>query len=152
MTTSLVSALAYKTKSVDAAGNTAAIETADIVDQGRAYHSSYFEMLGEQGWPGLSIWLWLQVLGVWQMERLRRRGKDRTGLDQQWQAPLANALQLAQIVYLAGSLFVGIAYQPFVWMLIALQISLSTYVARQRRHESAVPIFARHTPLAGATA
>ena len=122
--------IAYKTQSADAAGNTTAIETNEVVDEGRAYHSSYFEMLGEQGWPGLILWLWLHALGLWQMERLRRRWKDRTGPNEQWQAPLATALQLAQIVYLAGSVFVGIAYQPFILMLIGLQCGLWSYLKR----------------------
>jgi probable O-glycosylation ligase (exosortase A-associated) len=122
--------IAYETKAADATGNTTAVETTAVVDAGRAYHSSYFEMLGEQGYPGLALWLWLQALGVWQMERLRRRWKNRTGADEQWQAPLANALQLAQLVYLAGAVFVGIAYQPFILMLIGIQCALWSYLRR----------------------
>ena len=103
---------------------TVAIEYREVTDEARAYHSAIFEMLGEQGWPGLGLWLWLHALGLWQMERIRRRWRDRTGADEQWQAPLAGALQVAQIVYLVGSLFQGIAYQPFILMLIGLQIGL----------------------------
>ena len=87
-------------------------------------------MLGEQGWPGLILWLWLQAAGLWQMERIRARWKHRTGPGETWQAPLANALQQAQLVYLAGSLFVGIAYQPFIFMLIGLQCGLWSYLKR----------------------
>ena len=122
--------LNIQTAKTEADGNTVAVEVDDIQDQARAYHSSYFEMLGEQGWPGLFVWLWLQALGLWQMERLRRRWKDRTGPGQTWQAPLATALQHAQLIYLVGSLFVGIAYQPFVLMLIGLQCGLWTYLRR----------------------
>lgn len=120
----------YQMNEAASSGNTTAIESSTVEDEGRAFHSSYFEMLGEQGWPGLMIWLWLHALGLWQMERIRRRWKDRTGEGQQWQAPLANALQLAQIVYLVGSAFVGIAYQPFVLMLIGLQCALWSYLKR----------------------
>ncbi|MXO60755.1 putative O-glycosylation ligase, exosortase A system-associated [Altererythrobacter salegens] len=104
-----------------------------VTDQGRAYHSSYFEMLGEQGWLGLGLWLWLQLLGVWHMERIRwmfRRGED--GKDC-WQRGMATALQQAQIVYLIGSLFVGIAFQPFIYMLVGLQCGLWSYVRRTTR-------------------
>jgi len=122
--------IAYMTKTADQAGNTTAVESKAVVDQGRAYHSSYFEMLGEQGYPGLFLWLLLHGLGIWQMELLRRRWTNRTGVNEQWQAPLANALQLAQIVYMAGSLFVGIAYQPFILMLIGIQCALWSYLRR----------------------
>jgi probable O-glycosylation ligase (exosortase A-associated) len=101
-----------------------------VTDAGRAFHSGYFEMLGEQGWPGLILWLWLQLLGLWQMERIRWKWKKRTGPDEQWVAPLANALQLAQCAYLVGALFIGIAYQPFILMLIGLQCGLWSYLRR----------------------
>lgn len=87
-------------------------------------------MLGEQGWPGLILWLWLQASGLWQMERIRRRWRNRTGPNEQWQAPLATALQHAQLIYLLGSVFVGIAFQPFILMLIGLQCGLWSYLKR----------------------
>lgn len=108
-------------------GNTVAVEYREVTDEARAYHSAIFEMLGEQGWPGLTLWLWLQLLGVWQMERLRRRWRGRTAAHEQWQAPLASALQFGQIIYLVGSVFQGIAYQPFILMLIGLQCALWSY-------------------------
>ena len=120
----------YHTLATDTAGNNSEVGKKLVVDKSRAFHSSYFEMLGEQGWPGLLVWIWLQALGLWQMERLRRRWSKRTGAGEQWQAPLANALQQAQIIYLAGSLFVGIAYQPFILMLIGVQCGLWTYLRR----------------------
>ena len=124
----------YKRKVEVGDGNSTAIETVKVEDKGRAFHSSYFEMLGEQGWPGLALWLWLQGLGVWQMERLRRRYLKRAKEDPQpgeeWKAALANALQQAQVVYLVGALFVGIAYQPFILMLIGLQCALWSYLRR----------------------
>ena len=86
--------------------------------------------MSSPGWPGLTLWLWLQALGLWQMEKIRRRYKQRTGPNEQWQGPLANALQQAQLVYLAGGLFVGIAYQPFVFMLVGLQCGLWSYLRR----------------------
>jgi probable O-glycosylation ligase (exosortase A-associated) len=105
--------------------------TYDIVtDKARAYHSSYFEMLGEQGWPGLVLWLWLQLLGVWQMERIRWRYKRTEEGTQSWQWGLATALQQAQLVYLLGAAFVGIAYLPYSFMLIGLQCGLWSYVKR----------------------
>lgn len=108
-------------------GNTIAVEYREVTDEARAYHSAIFEMLGEQGWPGLTLWLWLHLLGIWQMERIRRRWRKRIADHEQWQAPLASALQFGQIIYLVGALFQGIAYQPFILMLIGLQCALWNY-------------------------
>ncbi|WP_425228190.1 DUF5935 domain-containing protein [Sphingomonas sp.] len=99
------------------------------IDQGRAYHSAYFEMLGEQGYPGVALWLLINLAGLWRMEVLRRRYRD--GGDA-WAGSLAAALQTAQLVYLLGAGFIAIAFQPFIYMLIGAQIGLDTYLARQR--------------------
>ena len=37
----------------------------------------YFEMLGEQGLPGLALWLLIHALGLWQMERSAAAGAGR---------------------------------------------------------------------------
>ncbi|MGN3974506.1 DUF5935 domain-containing protein [Tsuneonella sp. SYSU-LHT278] len=111
----------------DLGGGNTAVRYEDHTDRARAYHSAIFEMLGEQGWPGLALWLWIHLLGLWQMERIRRRWRGRPEADRQWQAPLAVALQFAQVIYLVGSLFQGIAYQPFVLTLIGVQCGLWTW-------------------------
>lgn len=117
-----------------------AADEREVVDEGRAYHSSFFEMLGEQGFPGLIMWLIIHVGGVWRMEMVRRMYLKRNRKDEEWVAPLALALQNAQIIFLVGSLFVGIAFQPFVYMLIAMQLGLDTYLTRRRKEAAWKPI------------
>ena len=99
-------------------------------DAGRAYHSSYFEMLGEQGYPGLTLWLTLHALGLLRMEVIRRRWRKAEGADL-WIAPLATALQHAHLIYLVGAAFVGIAFQPFIYMLVGLEIGFDAYLRRR---------------------
>ena len=106
----------------------------EVNDKSRAYHSSYFEMLGEQGYPGFLLWFLLHVSGLVQMELLHRKYRRTERADMQWVSPFAVSLQNAQIIYLVGCLFVGIAFQPFVYMIIALQIGFWTYM-RRREHE-----------------
>ncbi len=114
-------------------GNVQSVATDETSDKARAFHSAYFEMLGEQGWPGLALWLVLQLSGLVQLEmviqRLRRSKDPRDMAD----SAMAVALQQGHIVYMAGANFVGIAYQPFVFMLIGLQIALVEQVRRRAR-------------------
>lgn len=126
----------YSTTAVEASGNTSSVQSTQIVEQGRAFHSAYFEVLGEQGWPGLTIWLTLQALGLIQLEWMRIRLKRSTDPLDHSDRFLATALQQGHIVYLTGALFVGVAYQPFIYMLIALQIALTEQVRRRRLPES----------------
>ncbi len=123
-------------------GNTVSVEYREVTDEARAFHSAIFELLGEQGYPGLAIWLLLHGLGVWQMERTYRRWKGATAESEAWISPLAAALQIASLIYLAGALFQGIAYQPVMLMIVGLQIGLHSYVARL---ESAKPLGERET-------
>jgi probable O-glycosylation ligase (exosortase A-associated) len=133
---------------------TAGSPTMQVVDQqlqddkSRAYHSSYFEMLGEQGFPGLILFLLIHGIGLVRMEALRRRFGGKQG-DEAWIAPLATALQSGQIVYLVGSLFIGIAFQPFIYMLLAVQIGFDRWVCRTHGGKAARPAI---QPLGGAPA
>ncbi len=120
----------FQTRSVAGEGANTSVEYVEVTDKGRAYHSAFFELLGEQGFVGFGLWLWLQALGVWQMERVRRkfaRSTDPAG--QSWHR-LANALQQAQLIYLVGALFIGVGYQPFMFMLLAVQIALASLAGR----------------------
>jgi probable O-glycosylation ligase (exosortase A-associated) len=111
-------------------GNTSAVTYETVVDEARAFHSAFFEVLGEQGWPGFIAWMWMHALGLWHMEKIRRRWRQKAGDGEDWQAPFATALQYAHIIYLVGSLFQGIAYQPFILLLVGVQIGFATYLAR----------------------
>ncbi len=138
----------YDTVKTVGEGASTRVERSLTVDKSRAYHSSYFEMLGEQGWPGLILWLSINLIGVIRMEVLRRRYLG-AGEDQAWIAPLATALQFAHLIYLFGGAFVGIAFQPFVYMLVGAQIGLDTYLGRKRSETAWRPMRpAARTPAA----
>lgn len=127
--------LRVQTVSTSGSGPVQIIDQQLLEDRGRAYHSSYFEMLGEQGFPGLILFLLIHGIGLLRMEVLRRRHHGAEGPDA-WISPLATALQGAQIIYMVGSLFVGIAWQPFVYMLLSIQIGFDTVVSRRARNEA----------------
>lgn len=112
-----------------------------IVDEGRAFHSAYFEMLGEQGWLGLCIWLFIHLSGLLRMEVLFRRYKGRGPEDGHWIAGLATALQQANVIYLIGAAFIGVAFLSFAYMLIAMQIALDAYAGRFEKARNRKPFF-----------
>jgi probable O-glycosylation ligase (exosortase A-associated) len=129
----------YDTEKVDGVAGNSSVERKLTVDKARAYHSAYFEMLGEQGYPGLALWIVINMVGIARMEMLRQRYR-KAPEDQAWVAPLAAALQSAHIVYLLGAAFIAIAFQPFIYMLIGAQIGLDTYLARKAREAAWRPI------------
>jgi O-antigen ligase len=131
----------YKTRQAVQTGDTTTIESVEVIDKARAYHSAYFEVLGEQGWFGIGLWLAIQGLGILQLELIRWRLRKSTDPVDRANASLANALQIAHAVYLVGSLFVGIAYQPFIFYLVAVEIGLVLAVKRR-----AAPVEPRRAP------
>lgn len=126
----------YETTKTETAGASTETTGAVVVDKSRAYHSSYFEMLGEQGWPGLILFLLIHGIGILRMEVLRRRYSKRAVEDDRWIGDLATALQHGHIIYMVGSIFVGIAFQPFVYMLVGMQIGLDSYASRRAKQAS----------------
>jgi probable O-glycosylation ligase (exosortase A-associated) len=129
----------YEKVAVKEDGSVAKVDHSLEVDKARAYHSAYFEMLGEQGWPGLAIWLVINLAGLFRMEVLRRRYRNPEP-GQEWIAPLASALQNAHFIYLLGATFIAIAFQPFIYMLVGAQIGLDTYCARKRAESAWRPL------------
>ncbi len=122
-----------------------------FIDEGRAWHSAYFEMLGETGYPGLLLFLSLHLLSLVRMEVIRRRYAKAEG-DKAWIAPLATALQHFQIIYLVGALFVAIAFNGLALMVVAAQIGLDNWVRRQERAERKLPSWGKAEPVGAATA
>jgi probable O-glycosylation ligase (exosortase A-associated) len=130
----------FETVTQDETGGQTDVESSVKTDKARAYHSAYFEMLGEQGYPGLILWLLIHGIGLIRMEIVRRRFRDPPAESERWIGALAEALQHAHIIFLVGALFVGIALQPFAYMLVGLQIGLDTYAKRRATEEAWKPI------------
>jgi probable O-glycosylation ligase (exosortase A-associated) len=136
----------YDIVKADGTKDNAKLDSKLTTDHARAYHSAYFEMLGEQGWPGIIIWALICVGGLFRMEVIRQRYRKAEG-DEAWIAPLASALQAGQLLYMLGACFIAIAFQPFMFMLIGAQIGLDTYLKRKRAEASFQPMIKRRAPV-----
>ncbi|MGZ8361685.1 MAG: DUF5935 domain-containing protein [Allosphingosinicella sp.] len=121
-----------RTTSVAGTEGSQTVATMSQADEGRAWHSSYFEMLGEQGWPGLVLFLAVQFISLVRLEMIRRRYRRVEGEDA-WIAPLATSLQHFQLIYMLGSAFVQTAFQSFGWFIVATQIGFDVWLKRRER-------------------
>ncbi|MGB3721351.1 MAG: DUF5935 domain-containing protein [Pacificimonas sp.] len=126
-------------------------QTFTSTDRARAFHSSYFEMLGELGYPGFIIWISIVILAFWQSRVLVSREKRYRKTfepdipqmkDSEWAGSFGTAVSTFLPVYMAGSLFVGIAFQPAFYSIVALMISV-TYL----RQETMATAPASRTPV-----
>jgi probable O-glycosylation ligase (exosortase A-associated) len=100
---------------------------------GRAFHSIYFEVLGEQGWVGLALFLGVAVSTFFGLRRLVKRVRGVPHLA--WAADMSNALQTGLAVFMTAGAFVGIGFQPAFWYFIAMSVSLREYVRRAQQQQ-----------------
>ena len=99
-----------------------------ITIHGKAFHSIYFEILGETGIIGFTIWLLLIVGFFLAMLRLWRQTRSRDGAE--WLGDLAATLMTAVTIYMVGGAFVGIGYQPMLYDLLAISVAATEYWRR----------------------
>jgi putative inorganic carbon (hco3(-)) transporter len=118
----------------------------EYVVTGRAFHSIYFEILGEHGYLGFGIFALIMATMFITMFRIRRKTRDIAELA--WLHDLMKALMMATLIYLAGGNFIGIGFQPPLYYFIAIVISAGQYYARATRRS---PIPVRQTPDTPAT-
>jgi len=98
---------------------------------GKAFHSIYFEILGEQGIPGFIMYFLMILLSLLKLHSLKKTWRDHPGMD--WLVALADALTSAIVIVLVGGAFVGIAYQPFIFYMVSLTVAIDQYAARVKR-------------------
>lgn len=97
-------------------------------------HSIIFEVLGEQGYVGLLLFLALGLatfVRAWAIER-KVRGRE----DVAWAGGLARMCQVALVGYLVGGAFLGLAYFDLPYAIMAIVVTTGEVVRRQMAGES----------------
>ncbi|RZJ85337.1 MAG: putative O-glycosylation ligase, exosortase A system-associated [Massilia sp.] len=101
---------------------------------GKAFHSIYFEMLGEQGIPGFIMYFSMILLALLKLRSLKKTWKDHAGMA--WLVALADALTASILIFLAGGSFIGIAYQPYIFYMVSLTVAIDQYAGRVTRDQA----------------
>jgi probable O-glycosylation ligase (exosortase A-associated) len=100
-------------------------------------HSIYFEVLGEQGFVGLGLFLMLGLMtwrtASWVIARARR---DR---EKRWLADLAAMIQVSLVGYASAGAFLGLAYFDYYYTLIALVVLCKTILVSDAASTVAEP-------------
>lgn len=112
-----------------------------LVVHGLAFHSIYFEVLGEHGWPGLALFLSLFAVGLGYLQAVVRRTRKVPELA--WCRDLAVALQACLLTVAACGAFIGIAFQPTIYYMLAAATCLRQYVRRCEAAPAALPVARR---------
>ncbi|WP_431285416.1 putative O-glycosylation ligase, exosortase A system-associated [Humitalea sp. 24SJ18S-53] len=108
-----------------------------VVMRSKAFHSIYFEVLGEQGFPGLALFLGLMISTFLSLRRVARWARVTPGME--WLRDLAYALEVSLLTMMACGAFIGVAFQPMLYYLFALSTCLSHQMHRLRTGAATVP-------------
>jgi len=89
-------------------------------------HSIYFEMLAEQGFVGLFIFLAIGIITFWHAQRIRKMTRDNASL--RWAFDLASMCQVTIVGYAVGGAFLGLAYWDLPYTVVAIVMLTSVIV------------------------
>lgn len=91
-------------------------------------HSIYFEVLGEQGFVGLFLFLMLWFLSYQSCNKTKRMVKNNKDLS--WADSLASMCQVSLVAYGIGGAFLGLAYFDLPYHIMAIIVLCNLFVTQ----------------------
>ncbi len=102
-------------------------------------HSIYFQVMAEQGFVGLAIFLGLLFSCIFSARRLRKQVAGNESL--RWVASYSSIVELSIIGYMVSGAFLGRAYFDLFWQIVAVLITLKIlYKKEVRAIQTQVPV------------
>jgi len=96
---------------------------------GHDAHSIYFNLLGEHGWIGLTLFILLMGASFGSLRKLRRAGDGNPELA--WVSRYAKMLQASLLAYVVTGAFLSVAYFDLAYQLLIVVIILKGIVGQQ---------------------
>ncbi len=94
------------------------IEVDYRANSGKAFHNIYFEVLGEQGYPGLLIF------GLLIFITLKINNKLAKTSSSEWIKNAATANNMTLLVFCGCGMFIGVAFSPWLYLFSGLAVAL----------------------------
>jgi len=104
------------------------------INQPVAFHNIYFEVLGELGYVGLFIYLWIIYLAFSVNPVLLNTNKSEN-----WMNAQVSARKQALLLYCVCGSFIGVAYYPWLFYLLGLAISLDNVCSAKDDDQDKLP-------------
>ena len=100
-------------------------------------HSIYFQVMGEQGFVGLAIFLSLLASCLLSARRLRKQAARFAAVA--WVASYAHIVELGILAYMVSGAFLGRAYFDLYFQIVAVLIVLKVLCKRELRAAVTAP-------------
>jgi len=113
---------------------------APVPDDVHDAHSIYFEILGEQGYMGLFLFLLLYILAFKKAGWIIKKTRDIEDL--KWCNSLIRMIQVSLIGYASGGAFLGLAYWDLPYHLVAIVVVVGRIVENYKPQKKQTTIHA----------
>ncbi len=107
----------------------------------RDWHNSFVEMFSEHGFIAFGIWLSLIFGTLMSLTRLPKQTRDKPGME--WVANYCHMIRASLLVYMAGTMFLGLAYWDILYHLIFISVLIKQFALKELA-EKQVPVGNRH--------
>jgi probable O-glycosylation ligase (exosortase A-associated) len=98
-------------------------------------HSIYFKVLGEHGWFGLALFVFIGI-GAWRAaSSIIKLGRSNASLASL--SDLARMMQVSLAAFAVGGAFLGLSYFDLYWNLVAILVAMKGLVQGNAQTESA---------------
>ena len=97
--------------------------------QSEGPHSIYFQMLGEQGFPGLALFLLLLASSLWSLHRLKKQARRISR--NHWVIPYTRMFSVSLAAFAISGTFLGRAYFDLWYEIVACVVVLQILYKRE---------------------
>lgn len=97
-------------------------------------HSIYFEVLGEQGFIGLFLFLTLWFLCYRSCGKIKKQTRNIENME--WAETLASMAQVSLVAYGVGGAFLGLAYFDLPYHIMAICVLCQLFVSKELANEN----------------
>ncbi len=101
-------------------------------------HSIYFEVMGEQGFIGLALFITLGLMTWIRAQQIIKRNKYHP--EHKWASDLAAMAQVSLVGYATGGAFLGLAYFDLPYHLLIIVVLAAKFTGGLSRNAQALPI------------
>jgi putative inorganic carbon (hco3(-)) transporter len=110
-------------------------------------HSIYFKVLGEHGWFGLALFLFIGA-AAWRTGSWIVRA-SRNSEEMRWLSDLARMMQVSLAAFAVGGAFLGLSYFDLYWNLIAVLVACKAMLQKNNaKSEESASLRSVHLELA----
>jgi putative inorganic carbon (HCO3(-)) transporter len=118
---------------------------APVPEDIHAAHSIYFQVLGEHGWIGMTLFLLVGAFSLRTAAQLRKQTLAQP--ETLWVYHLTGMIQVSMAGYAVGGAFLSLAYFDLPYNILVMLVACRTWMAEERWRNETVGAFGARVPV-----